>query len=514
LLFPVIFRGARDRLSLRGRALSITSPPLSLLTMYYLNIVFFLALLPVYAWFPWYGDWAYHYGVAKTYLGTPSPEALAATWGASSLVTRTPLFNLVGAYFMSFLGDSFWVFQTVSGFINSCFVLSFYLIIKRLLNEKAARLSFFLAFFNPLLMRHSLYPWPKSFTTYLILLSFFFYLQYRDAQRALIPSDDWKPAVALSGIFAGGAYMSHQSAVFYILFIIVDSLLLRRQKISDRHPYSRFFVRFFICCAVVILPWHAWIMTVFGIKRVLQDWLLFNSEGLGALSTIKIMCLNAIDNVSPYHLIADILKHPTLGRVYASLSTTYTMLIYGSITYSVSIFLLIAAIKHLRTHPSGKSSFKTIAAEILGSRHLPTLMLVIIGCVGGVLVCRANRGIWGGQFTVITVYVVLIILGYAANLVSHSRRRVLLLTSLLCEFILAIWLQNYLVISGIGWHEDANWDLKSKCGAIFVRDYVGNAWALFALAAIACEIYVLSRFANYIAKDQALRIGPSDSTSR
>jgi hypothetical protein len=457
---------------------------------YYFHLLFFQAVLPVYASNGWYGDWWAHYERARIYLcGAP----LTTFWsGDNAVYSRTPLFNLAASYFLSFLGDSFWAFQIVSSFLNSLLVLGLYLIVKMIFNERVALVGFLLVLFNPYLMRNALYTWPKPFTAYLVFLSFHFYLRFREASAS--PSSEWKCAGFLSGLFMGMAYMSHIYAAFYMMVPVVDYLLFLRRAGGFRLTRLRRFVAlYFLPLVPILLPWHLWVVATFGPKTVLEYWLFFNSRGMGFYPTLKIMGNNLVCTVLPLNLILALKAHGfQLRSLYSNwLLTEFSL--SGALTFSIATFLIIYIARSFLAdaHTFWKTRFSMMNDKVMKSAHLLMGMTIVGGCIWCVLGGRAVISA-SGALTAAGIPIVATLLTYAARALCNTKPkwRALIFSGVFVEFVLAIWLQTYFVISGVGWKTDKNWILKARHGLMFLHDYIGNLWTFSALLAIALECLI------------------------
>ena len=65
----------------------------ALWAVFYLGLVGFQGLTPVYAGGNWYGDWWEHYSIAQAYVGTAGGHD-TVWFGDYTLASRTPLFSL------------------------------------------------------------------------------------------------------------------------------------------------------------------------------------------------------------------------------------------------------------------------------------------------------------------------------------------------------------------------------------------------------------------------------------
>jgi hypothetical protein len=214
------------------------------------------ASFPIYIGGFWYFDWWQHYNLAQMYLGKTPHDYL---WlGIYNFASRTPLMNLNAAFFLSFLGDSYWVYQLVASVLNSAVMLPAYLLVRRISGGKVAMAAMALLFLSPSFVHNTWYPWPKLFATYFVLLAAHFYLRFEDAT-----DNDGAMALIFALIWAG--FLAHQSSLFSSGVILLAIAL----KALKREPRNLLRLGM-ICAACFILIngiWFGWAASFFGIKR-------------------------------------------------------------------------------------------------------------------------------------------------------------------------------------------------------------------------------------------------------
>ena len=243
------FARLRDEVSL-----SFYGPFLALLLL----IMMLQAAFPVYIGGFWYFDWWQHYSLSQMYLGGVAHDYL---WlGIYNFASRTPLMNLNAAFFLSIIGDRYWVFQIVASVLNCVFLLPAYLLCRRLTNEKTAVMICALLFLSPSLIHNIWYPWPKLFAAYFVLLAVLFYLKHRREDH--IP-DDTSCVLIFVLIWAG--FLAHQSSLFSSIVILLDMFLRALRKEPRRFLLLALACGF--CCVVINGVWFAWATSFFGIKR-------------------------------------------------------------------------------------------------------------------------------------------------------------------------------------------------------------------------------------------------------
>jgi hypothetical protein len=230
---------------------------LGLWVLFYVALIGFQGLTPIYAGGSWYGDWWEHYAIAQVYLGTGT--GYATVWfGDYNLASRTPLFNLAAAFALSVFGDRFWVYQVASTFLNSLFVVPLYLLARALCGLRAALLCAGLVFFDTWLVHQGTFTWTKLSCAYLLLLALGFSIRFRAAgdPRLLYAS-------ALCGALA---FMAHQTAAYYVAALLVDPWLFGpRPRVSWRQVGVVAAI-----VAAVIAPWYVWVSRLYGMVGAVQ----------------------------------------------------------------------------------------------------------------------------------------------------------------------------------------------------------------------------------------------------
>src|SRR5262249_6824914 len=132
------------------------------------------ALLPIYVGSGWWGDWWMHYDESLVFLGQWSVDT--KWFDLYTLASRTPLFNLVGAFLLSLGGEEFGIFQLASTLMNCCFLPALYLLLRALLGPRAGLVGIMLASLNIWMLHLAWFTWPKMLVVYFLLLSLYFYL--------------------------------------------------------------------------------------------------------------------------------------------------------------------------------------------------------------------------------------------------------------------------------------------------------------------------------------------------
>src|SRR5262249_23318682 len=135
------------------------------------------AILPVYVGGGWENDWYTHYEEALVFIGE-RPVSISWDAGRYTLVSHTPLFNLVTAAVMEWVGDAVWVYQAASGWTHRAILLVLGLLLRDLFGPRAVRLGLILAALNIWILHQAWWTWTKMLTSYYDLLGLHFYLRW------------------------------------------------------------------------------------------------------------------------------------------------------------------------------------------------------------------------------------------------------------------------------------------------------------------------------------------------
>jgi len=176
-------------------------------------------------------------------------DSFIREWGVNFFY-RTPLMGSVVAYYFDLTGEKLptsylWAsdqktydpvykkFQIISSTLNSLFILSAFILLKKLFNFKTACLSLIFIAFNFYFLYNTFFSWPKLFVAYFILCAWYLLLYDRK--------------IILLAISAGLAYFTHDLAILYIMGLIVFLILSKE--------YNKTVV-FGLVTALLISPWY------------------------------------------------------------------------------------------------------------------------------------------------------------------------------------------------------------------------------------------------------------------
>ena len=225
-----------------------------LLLIYWFALVSVQLCVPIYSGSDWYGDWWMHYDIAQFYLGEKAGNTIY--FGAYTVTSRTPLFNLFVSYYLGFWGDGFSVYQLVAT-LPSIFFLT---VIPLFLDAKKVILAIILMALNPYMNHMTIFPWPKILTSLYIIAGIYFYLQIRKKAESRF----FTSTGLYCGISLGLAILGHPSALIYVIAIAIDNLWLNRDKILT---VIRQLTLPLVSTFAVLLPWILWGVNRYGLRE-------------------------------------------------------------------------------------------------------------------------------------------------------------------------------------------------------------------------------------------------------
>ena len=141
-------------IKLRKIPIPLTRPPrwIAYILLFWVVLISFQCITPVYTGAFMYGDWWMHYDIALFFKGLRPLDT--EYFGAYGIPSRTPFFNLFATYFLALFNDQFAVYQMVTvipGIALIGVLLAF---------THKTNVALFLLFSSPFLVTMMLYPWP------------------------------------------------------------------------------------------------------------------------------------------------------------------------------------------------------------------------------------------------------------------------------------------------------------------------------------------------------------------
>lgn len=483
--------------------------------IYFFYILSFQAIIPIYAGAGWFGDWYEHYFRARIYLlNLPKDTRILDLY---TIPSRTPLFNLVNTFFLSIFGDSFSLYQMVSTLLNTIYFLPAYLLAKKIFGGGIIPLFLLFVFLNPYLTRMATFTFSKSLTAYFVLMSIYFYICFREQINKTDKLNFYSSYLTLSSLFASLAYLTHQSAMFYILVIILDIIFfLIRGKIRPSLIYIPSLI-----LVLSLLPWHLFVIKNYGLKEVVISSPTFSYEHSGIF---KIWLQQRFYNLEGAFLPVIFLKYITaegtniFNNIWAFLGFQDRLLnfyfgaIPGVLTLSGIIFIFslrcrmwIIPWSKREAKFLTKNEYKFTVVTTLKENYLFYLFLILFGFLGDILLVN-NAGVPIGvaQNSMMPLLVLLIIflLGELNKYLSNRKLYFLFGGLILTEFILTfgahIFLLLFLPLKITSLFFENNFQLKFDNSLVFNYDFFPDKYWIFLFFIFIFLFYV---FYNLLKKE-------------
>jgi len=500
----------------------------ALWSAFYLALVGFQGLTPVYAGGNWYGDWWEHYSIAQAYLGTAGGHA-TVWFGDYNLASRTPLFSLAAAFALALFGDRFWVYQIASTFASSLFLLALSLLAQQLWGRRVALLATAFVFFDTWLIHDATFTWMKLVSADLLLLALYFYIRFRAGADARL--------LYTSALCGALAFMSHQSAAYFLAALVADHWLFRpRTPLSWRQAGLVAAV-----VAAVVGPWHWWVSHLYGVVGTVQANPVLSSGPPTLVRVLRGGAENAVTSLVPVPFL-DFLRgrHFTAETVLFRLVQLYVNPLAGALTLSVIAGLLCTWRRPSSTFVRGFHHLggplvtlvfggSILLALLLGrpryayawsgpgpfvwaygagllalgvwtwwrrpaetsmtyTPHLTAILFALAGYWGGLL--AHPGGEIDGVASNAMVASVMVAIAYAIARVATLPRwgRRLVLAGVLVESLVTWALLANLISGAPPFDTDPNRRLKSDHALVFLYDAAGGSWRPFAALALMGQV--------------------------
>ncbi|MCA9400165.1 MAG: hypothetical protein KC713_00960, partial [Candidatus Omnitrophica bacterium] len=207
-------------------------------------------------------DWRIYHPVSLVYLRFPQIINASPELYMEYLVKRTPFYCLFNAFFMSLTGPFYYIFQITSITVNTLLFWITYLTAAKLFSKKTAVLSAALLPLIPMFAGRINFPITKPLVMFFILLTIYQYAKCRIFTDSLSFRRD-QVLTVLAGVCA---YMVHPMALFYLVWIALDQVVL---WIRRKTPISFTFIFSAVCLITfMIIPWYAWSISTYGWESV------------------------------------------------------------------------------------------------------------------------------------------------------------------------------------------------------------------------------------------------------
>ena len=438
--------------------------------VFWLGLIAFQCITPVYGGAFMYGDWWMHFDIAQFYLGLRPPDV--HYFDVYGIPSRTPLFNLYSAYFLAIFGNQFAVYQVVAIIPGIALIGA----AASLVSSRKAVIMLILFFLNPFMVTMMLYPWPKVLAAAYVLASLYFYIRWGSEPQP-------GPRLAYLSAWALGlglAILAHSAAVLYALGIFLDAVFRRRSRAT---PVSHLFLAALVT-ACVIAPWLFWSMRAFGPLA----WWYASPTGVTRPDVFSSLWWvergqNLAGTLLPLRALEALGGHMRNQWLWwnAWLRFYYAVL-PGACTLTVKVLLCTQLRRHF-------DAVRTLPLRIFG-------IVIVIAFLGTILLEPGanSNGLAGENMTVI-VALALIVAAHVVGACSLREQRLIAVVAAM-EFLVSrgihtLWDAQQSMPVG------ANLDLKEQNRLLFARDVVGPGWIVFACILIAGYTFILWRFLRY-----------------
>ncbi|MGE5548922.1 MAG: DUF6541 family protein [Bacteroidota bacterium] len=474
---------------LRDRCKELTEPrcrfPIFIWFLASIEMLFFQILTPCYSGASYWGDWWMHYDLTQVFLNLRDVQT--RYFGVVSVASRTPLFNWLGSFFQGVFTNQFYVYQMVECVVGAGIFPAVYLLAERLIGGRAAKAAVFVLMASPFLIYNIIHPWPKALVSYLLLMMIYFMV------KIVAGATDTKSFILL-GLFAGGAYLAHPSALFEIFWTGAFTLfLVVTKRVQPRRALGAL-----AAVAVLVLPWIVWEFATFGIQGTISASPALTYRGLGGGASLHDKIIIAATQFYPYNLVhggglfGNILE---FGRLNGILRY-YRAVLPGAVTTTLSLFLIFYVVNHdyrllrgkpARHKPSPPLDVNDADAGVPGgasqAKRLSLTYIVGLTSVGFLGLIATVPHLHTGGLAAETLTTTVILTAVLATCLLFDFSRVVRLTVaavLTLESAFAIGLQFY-----SNKMIDHNLDLKLEHQLTFLWDYVYKTDAVARILVIA-----------------------------
>jgi hypothetical protein len=429
---------------------------------FWLTLVGIQLCIPLYSGAGWFGDWWYHYDIARVYLGKQATDTI---YFGYTVTSRTPLFNLFASYYLELFGDQFSTYQLIST-LPAIFLLT---TIPLLIRSKQVTLAMTLVALNPYINNVTIFPWPKTLTTLYVIAGIYFYL---DLRKQTSPNFLTQSALCC-GMSLGLGILSHPSALIYVGVIVVDNIWLNRRSLINLFSQLGFPL---LIAFAVLLPWVLWGISEYGVTKFFHS--ASNTIGNATIISRLIDALkNAIFTLEPYLLFNNFFHindylHINTEITYIDKWDSWLLLYYDilpvTLTFSLSSLLIFKGIQQY---------FQKLPLQSI----LPNSLfwgIIIIGFSGGCILQPGTNsaGIVAESMTPIVFILLLVTSKYLYTLSLQLKQFILLMVA--GEFLISRGIHLALLVMADSLIWDENIVLKVSHNLVFARDLIGNYWSI------------------------------------
>ena len=371
-------------------------------------LVGFQGLLRLYGGGGWQGDWVEHYERGMFFLG--SVPLNYKFIGIYPLPARPPLFNVITAFFHSFLGRPFWIYQILCSFLNMTIIFPAFLLARRLFKNKpplslCAIIALFLL--NPAMVRQMTYTMTKGLSAAFVLAGAYLYLKARG-------TSDFKYLMSAFLLLCAGV-LAHYSAAPFFLVIGFDFLIMSILKPDRRKILS--FVAATLLSAAFLLTWISYSLALYGKETTfLSNTAYKDSRDLAPAQRLKKDLFNLRTTFFPNKFYWEPAGGPDpamkIFTLYDTLIVFHSESLPGNLTPFFSLALIVSFAIFLKRQIPGKK--RTIPPSVKDPFHSQVfwgLFFIGGGLIG--LVTNATKMDYGAaHVSFVPVSVLLLSMAY------------------------------------------------------------------------------------------------------
>jgi len=289
-----------------------------------------LLLVRTYSGGFWAGDYWEHFQRAQFFLHRfPTDYRFL---GLYPVPARPPFMNVVMAFYLGQVGDTFPAYQAISQFLNLLmyFALVFMAgLVVRGGHRKVALIVALLAL-CPAFQQNELFPWTKLFCGFYTLLGLAFYL------RGWRKNDS--PRLLAGVACLGCAALVHYSSGPYLVFLAIHYLILAIRGTRPRwEPLAAGAI-----AGLVLATWFSWSLAVYGPAITFGDNpTVTASAELGPMENIQKVANNTLRSLVPHPVYV---PRATFEEFFWQPSRLGTMREYWFLIYQTTLFPMMGLV--------------------------------------------------------------------------------------------------------------------------------------------------------------------------
>jgi len=294
----------------------------------------------------WTGDWFEHFERARFLMIHYFKEYQFILM--YYFPSRPPLFNTLCAFFLSFFGYKFWIFQIVCSLLNMSLVFPAWLLVcalfkKRRIVPLLAIIALFML--NPAMVRQMLYTMTKGLSAAYVLAGVYLYLKARDTL-------DRKYCI-FAFLFLSAGVLVHYSAAPFFLGVGADFTILTLKKPSRK----KFFT--FACAAILsaafIFTWLSYSLVFYGARiTFLSNTSYTDSKNFSFVQRIGKDLYNLRTTFLPNLFETRGFWSPISSLKYIIMydfsAVFYSESLTGNLTISLSLFLILFLLGRMKDY--------------------------------------------------------------------------------------------------------------------------------------------------------------------